>query len=157
MSTEAIVRADSFEVTNILSEAYAVTLPARADEIPYLITPEMVDEMDTKTALLQKVMWEVYPGLTGTHTLLKEVEYSTAECDECGGEGWKDHHGDVVCQECGMVLSERPMTIPRRFSEGDHSGGDTAGYSNFTMFNDGSGAPALNTEMMGHTDEPDVQ
>ena len=157
MSTEAIVRADSFEVTNILSEAYAVTLPARADEIPYLITPEMVDEMDTKTAILQKVMWETEPGLAGSSCLLKEVEYSTAECDECGGEGWKDHRGDVVCQGCGMVLSERPMMVPEQFKDTHHSGGDTGGDAYFTTFNSGGSAPALNTEMMDHTAEPDVQ
>jgi hypothetical protein len=65
-------------------------------------------------AYLQEVVWETYNGTYGPATLLKRVEHSTASCPECGGEGWYDHRGDVVCEndECGCVISNAPLLLP---------------------------------------------
>lgn len=44
------------------------------------------------------------------NVLLKEVEYSTIECPECGIEARKDDHSMPVCPECGIVCTapDRP-------------------------------------------------
>lgn len=34
-----------------------------------------------------------------------EIDYYTMTCDECGGTGWHDDRGEVVCEDCGLVLS----------------------------------------------------
>ena len=153
MPTADETRADNSTVVEILSKAYSVTLPADADAVPEPIYPEKVDRLGFPLAELQEVMWETYPGLHGTKTLLKKVEYTTTMCDECGGEGWIDYHGDTICDDCGMVLSRTPMMVPEG---GDHNGGPTAGISNYVFFNDGSGKAALNQNTFSG-DEPDVQ
>lgn len=149
-------RADSARVTNILSDAYAVTLPTDEDTEPEPINPEKVEKMGFPLAWLQQVMWESYPGLNGPNTLLKEVEYSTSECDECGGEGWKDFHGDTICDDCGMVLNSTPELVPRDYDTGDRAGGPTGSGGHYVYFNAG-GKPALNDNVNSYSDEPDVQ
>lgn len=44
------------------------------------------------------------------NVLLKDVEYSTIECPECGTDARKDDRGTPVCPECGVVCTspERP-------------------------------------------------
>lgn len=140
------------KVTEILSEAYSTTLPADADSTFEPIDPERVDRLGYPLAELQMVEWETYGGTFGPSTLLKEVEYSTSECGECGGEGWKDEHGDVICRDCGMVLNATPEIIPYDPETGRCSGGSRMG-GRYVMFND-VGKQAINQNTV---DEPDVQ
>ena len=107
-------RADTEEVTEILSNAEAVTMPVRADDVPHPISPERVEKMGFPLAWIQEVRWETYPGLHGPQTLLKRVEYDTTTCPECDTIGRFDDHGDVICDndECGCVLSKAPMLLP---------------------------------------------
>lgn len=154
MSIQKISRADSFKVVEILSEAQSTTLPEDAESVYDPIYPEKVSRLGYPLAELQKVVWETYKGVYGSSTLLKEVEYSTATCNECGGTGWKDEHGDTVCDGCGLVMNETPMIVPEDdFSNrtGDH--GDS-GY--YVHFSDNSG-PALNQNVSDTNSEPDVQ
>ncbi|WP_229112797.1 DUF2318 domain-containing protein [Halapricum desulfuricans] len=156
MPTTDKTRADKSEVTEILSTAEAVTLPRKEDSVPVSITPEKVEKMDFPLAWLQEVEWEVYPGYYGPHTLLKQVEHGTSTCDECGGEGWYDHHGDIICNTCGMVLNRTPLIVPE--DEFNDRAGDPSGNGgHYTFFNPGV-VPALNTNMTNGADsEPDVQ
>jgi len=146
MPTTTDTRADQTEVTNILSEAFSVTLPADADSRWEPIYPEKVDRLGFPLAELQRVEWETYPGVFGPSTLLKEVEYSTSECDECGGEGWHDHRGDVICEDCGMMLNSTPMIVPEDGFQ-DRIGDPTSGSESYVFFSDGSGKPPLNGNM----------
>ncbi|WP_143421016.1 hypothetical protein [Halorubrum halodurans] len=141
-------------MTNVLSEAYSVTLPADEDTLPESIYPEKVDRLGYPLAELQKVMWETYPGVFGPSTLLKEVDYSTSACDECEGEGWYDERGDVICDDCGMMLNSTPMLV----ADGDfdeRTSGPTAGSGSYVFFNDGSGKQAINQNSV--SPEPNVQ
>lgn len=50
----------------------------------------------------------------------KIVEHYTVSCDECGGEGYYDQIGEIICEDCGMVLSgDRPPVIQTDYSEGE--------------------------------------
>lgn len=156
MPTTTDTRADNSRVTKILSEAYSVTLPADEDSVPEKIDPEKVERLGYPLAELQQVMWETHPGVYGPSTLLKEVEHSTSTCDECGGEGWYDHRGDVICEDCGMMLNSTPMMVPED-GFNDRTGGPTAGSGSYVFFNDGSGKQALNPHATNAADEPNVQ
>jgi hypothetical protein len=156
MPTTDKTRADTTAVLNILSEAEAVTLPADEDSVPQPITPEKVADMEYPLAWLQEVYWEKYKGAYGPNTLLKEVEHSTMECDECGGEGWYDDHGDVICDDCGMVLSHKPMMVPEDGFNG-RCGDSTGMQGRYVFFNDGAGKQSLNPHRTNASDEPNVQ
>lgn len=144
------------KVTNVLSEAYSTTLPADAESTFEPIDPERVDRMGYPLAELQMIEWETYGGVYGPSTLLKEVEHSTSECDECGGEGWKDEHGDVICRDCGMVLNASPEMIPYDPGSG-RCNGSSGMQGGYVFFND-AGKQALNQNTVNKgADEPDVQ
>jgi hypothetical protein len=59
-----------------------------------------------------------------TTGVVKEVDHYTISCDECGGVGYYDDLGEVVCDGCGMVLSgdDRPV-IQTEFGEDETAGG----------------------------------
>lgn len=144
MPTTTKTRADTCKVVEILSEAFSITRPVEADDIPEPIYPERVERLGTPLAELQEVYWEVENGLNGPNTLLKRVEYSTQTCPECDGEGWTDEYGDVICEDCGLMLNETPMIAPE-----DGFIGRTSTPSS---------KPALNdTKFSGATSEPNVQ
>lgn len=123
-------RADYEAVTAVLSSSYSRTQPCTEDVEFTPISPHRADDMGTPLAFLQEVVWETYNGLNGPNTLLKEVEYGTTTCvqEECDGEGWKDSHGDTICEECGAVLNRTPMLLPERYdgAEGYGDGGKAA-------------------------------
>jgi hypothetical protein len=50
---------------------------------------------------------------------VKEVERYTISCDDCGGDGYYDQLGEIICDDCGMVISgdSQPM-IRTEYSEG---------------------------------------
>ena len=58
--------------------------------------------------------------------MVKEVEYSTTVCPECYDNendrhiaAWRDHHGDEICPECGMVCGEKKeVVLPSRLAYG---------------------------------------
>lgn len=66
--------------------------------------------------------------------IAKEIEHYTVTCDECredgeGGVGRYDDKGDIICEDCGMVLSGgRQAQLPVDYSgsrgyaeeDGDH-------------------------------------
>lgn len=43
--------------------------------------------------------------------VLKEVKRYTMTCDDCGGDGYYDRHGDVICENCGMVINDKPVAV----------------------------------------------
>lgn len=47
--------------------------------------------------------------------VVKEVKHYTMTCDECGGEGYYDQLGEVICEGCGMVLSQRPAVLQEEY------------------------------------------
>lgn len=151
-----IQRSDNSRVTDILSKAYSVTLPADEDSVVNEIYPEKVDRLGFPLAELQQVEWEVENGVYGPNTLLKVVEHGTSTCDECGGTGWTDEHSDVICDGCGMVMNEVPSIVPYDPESGRCNGGSRQG-GRYVMFND-AGKQALNQNTVNHrSEEPDVQ
>lgn len=156
MEHKEISRADNSIVTDVLSKAFSVTLPADEDSVVNEIYPEKVDRLGFPLAELQQVEWETYPGVFGPNTLMKRVEHSTSTCSECGGEGWKDELGDVICNGCGLVLNSSPQIIAYDPENGRCNGGSRQG-GRYVMFND-AGKQALNQTTLNHGgDEPDVQ
>ena len=57
-----------------------------------------------------KNKWGQYVMPEGETRLRKDVERYTMECDlnECEGIGRYDEIGEVVCEECGRVISQKP-------------------------------------------------
>jgi len=141
---EYISRADQHRVTNILSEASSRTIPCEEDEPFVPLTIEKVEKMGFPLAELQEVVWEVYNGLNGTRTLLKETEIDTASCPECEGEdegvGWADQYGDTLCRTCGLVLNDTPKLVP----EDDFRGSRRPEVSPHNVFCETTGKVALN-------------
>lgn len=156
MPTTTDTRASSCKVTEVLSEAISATLPLDEDSVWGEMYPEKVDRLGYPLAELQKVEWEVYKGVYGANTLLKEVEATEQDCGECGGEGWYDEKGDVICNCCGLLLNSTPMMIPED-NFNSRTGGPTAGSAHNVFFNDGTGSPAMNQNTTNAGDEPDVQ
>lgn len=52
-------------------------------------------------------------------TIAKKVEEYTVSCNECGGDGYYDERGEIICEGCGMVLSGHPATIQTEWSMSD--------------------------------------
>lgn len=52
--------------------------------------------------------------------LKKDVEYYTIECNEpdCDGVGRYDERGDIICDQCGMMLGGEPV-IPTEHGTGE--------------------------------------
>ncbi|WP_200531580.1 MULTISPECIES: hypothetical protein [unclassified Halorubrum] len=146
------VRADKFEITDIRSrlvfdyhtaswqcdrELEDHMKPAHGDDGEVAVVCPLCD--------IDECEWEMYPGLYGPNTLLKEVFHYTMGCPECGSPGWHDSRGEVVCEddECGVVISgDAPMMLPEDHFDG-RCGGDG-----------GTGIPAI---MEAQPAEPDVQ
>jgi hypothetical protein len=61
--------------------------------------------------------------------VVKEVEVYTVSCDECGGDGYYDQLGEIICEGCGMVLSgDRDPVIPTEYNaDADDSVGSSRG------------------------------
>lgn len=60
-------------------------------------------------------------------TIVKDVEHYTMSCDECGGDGYYDQRGDVICEGCGMMLNHKPSVLDTEFSDGDNGVGKSRG------------------------------
>jgi DnaJ-class molecular chaperone len=65
---------------------------------------------------------EYADGVT-RHGRPKTVEEYTMTCPECGGTGYHERPGEVVCEDCGVVISgdEQP-TLAIEYAEGDGVG-----------------------------------
>lgn len=48
-----------------------------------------------------------------TETGYKEVDHYTVTCPECGGDGRYDELGDIICEDCSVVISgpNSPMVV----------------------------------------------
>lgn len=72
----------------------------------------------------------VVEGVTEGDKFRKEVTSHTLTCPECGGTGYYDERGDVICDGCGMMLGGEPV-IPTEHGTDDaresESDGSTAG------------------------------
>jgi hypothetical protein len=69
---------------------------------------------------------EEYEQANGVVTsgVVKEVDYYTITCDECGGDGYFDQIGEVVCEDCGLVISgDTEPVINTEFGEDGNVGG----------------------------------
>jgi hypothetical protein len=53
--------------------------------------------------------------------VVKEVDRYTISCDECGGDGYYDQRGDVICEGCGRVLSGAKAVLPMEFEKDSDS------------------------------------
>lgn len=65
---------------------------------------------------------------------MKVVSHYTMTCSDCGGDGRYDDRGEVICEDCGFVVSgDRPITLAvdydgsRGFSNDDPT--NTRGHS----------------------------
>lgn len=41
--------------------------------------------------------------------IYKDVDHYTVTCPDCEGNGYYDNRGDVICEDCGAVLSGPPV------------------------------------------------
>lgn len=59
----------------------------------------------------------------------KRATYYTMTCPDCGGVGRYDERGDVVCEDCGVLIAgpESPMSMPVDTT-------DTRGYATETYY-----------------------
>lgn len=58
-----------------------------------------------------------------TSGVVKKVDHFTMTCDECGGDGYYDQIGEVVCEDCGMVISHKPAVVQTEYGEEGDAGG----------------------------------
>ena len=145
-------RADSFEITGLKSRPvfdYHTAMWCCDREFEDHMKPAHDGRGDVAVVCpmcdIDEWEWEMYPGLYGPQTLVKEVFHFTMGCPECGTEGRYDDHGQVICDDesCGVVISgDKPMLLPEDSFNG-RCGGDG-----------GTGVPAI---MDAQPSEPDVQ
>jgi hypothetical protein len=50
--------------------------------------------------------------------VLKEVERYTITCPDCDGDGYYDRRGDIVCEDCGVVINDQPVAVRGGFDQG---------------------------------------
>lgn len=81
----------------------------------------LVDLSNHMNFIEQRADKAVVVGFGEMHNgvIAKEVERYTISCNECDGDGYYDQRGEIVCEGCGMVLSDRTAVIATEFSEGD--------------------------------------
>lgn len=60
-------------------------------------------------------------------TITKEVDRYTVSCDECDGDGYYDQRGDIICEGCGTVLSQRSAVIQTEYDEDNGQVGGSRG------------------------------
>jgi hypothetical protein len=145
-------RADSFEITGLKSRQvfdYHTASWQCDRELEDHMKPAHVGGGDVAVVcplcIIDEWEWELYNGLYGPNTLLKEVFHFTMACPECGTEGRTDDNGQVVCDDdaCAVVISgDKPSILPEDSFDG-RCGGDG-----------GIGVPAI---MEAQPAEPDVQ
>lgn len=76
----------------------------RADKISVNVVADPGDEDDDDVMVIDG-------------RIRKEVEYYTITCDECGGDGYYEERGEVICEDCGLVLSgDDQVTLPVDYS-----------------------------------------
>lgn len=51
--------------------------------------------------------------------VVKIVDHYTVSCNECDADGYYDDLGEIICEGCGMVLSDKQAVIRTEYSEGD--------------------------------------
>jgi len=61
---------------------------------------------------------EVKDGL-----VYKNIDYYTIECPECDGTGYYDERGDVICDNCGLMLGGEPV-LPTEHDKDNMEGKD---------------------------------
>lgn len=101
---------------------------------------KVVDIKNPKNSRGQYVLFD------GETRLRKEVEQYTMTCDmeNCDGIGRYDERGEVVCEDCGRVISQNPDGGPSDllYPE-DNFGGNDAGSSDISK--GASGHPLMRT------------
>lgn len=51
----------------------------------------------------------VSAGVSDDGSFQKEVEHYTITCPECDGDGYYDYRGDVICENCQIVIGGEPV------------------------------------------------
>lgn len=89
-------------------------------ELEYLVIPHRDVMSNHMNFVGQRADRAVVVGLGEMHegVITKEVERYTISCGECDGDGFYDQRGEIICEGCGMVLSDRSAVIATEFSEG---------------------------------------
>jgi len=61
--------------------------------------------------------------------ILRAVTFYTSECPECGGDGYYDKLGEIICEDCGVVISgdEQPTLAIEYSTDGEGSIGTSRG------------------------------
>lgn len=60
--------------------------------------------------------------------VVKEIEHYTMTCGECDGTGFYEEPGEVICEDCGMVLSgDRQPVFSTEFNADSDSMGSSRG------------------------------
>lgn len=87
---------------------------------------QRADQMTVTDAIVGEVE---QPNGIVKNGILKEINHYTVSCDECGGDGYYDDLGEIICEGCGMVLSgERQPVIPTEYNaDADDSVGSSRG------------------------------
>jgi hypothetical protein len=82
----------------------------------------------TVTGVKDPIEYEREDGVITTG-VPKEVEHYTVSCDECGGTGFYDQIGEIICEDCGMVLSgdDQPIVMTE-FGDSDDGIGSSRGF-----------------------------
>lgn len=50
---------------------------------------------------------EGIPIMHGESRLRKDIERYTITCDDCDGVGRYDDRGEIICEDCGLVISDK--------------------------------------------------
>lgn len=68
------------------------------------------DKTKVEEILNPKNSWGQYVMSEGESRLRKDLSRYTMSCDlnDCDGDGYYDNIGEVVCEECGRVISQKP-------------------------------------------------
>ena len=76
----------------------------------------------TVTGIGDPIEYEQANGVVTTG-VPKQVERYTNTCDECGGTGYYDQIGQIICDGCGMVLSgDSQPVINTEFGDSENAG-----------------------------------
>jgi len=51
-----------------------------------------------------------------TSGVVKEVEHYTMTCPDCDGDGYYDQRCDVICEDCGVVISGEQAVIRTEYN-----------------------------------------
>jgi hypothetical protein len=74
----------------------------------------------------------------------KEVEYYTMTCPDCDGDGYYDDLGEVICEDCGVVISgDKKPNLRMEYGDDDGTLGGSRGLEVFRERDRGSHQPGI--------------